>query len=139
MPFFSRLVIRTSLVYLAAALVTGLLLAAGPIRWLPATVAVLNPVYFHLFMVGWVTQLIVGVAYWMFPKFSRTQPRGSAALAWTTYLGLNLGLLLRAVAEPALALDPGGGWGQMLALAALLQWLGGVAFVANTWPRVKEK
>ena len=139
MPFFSRLVIRTSLVFLVAALITGLLLAAGPLHWLPTTVAVLNPVYFHLFMVGWVTQLIIGVAYWMFPKFSRTQPRGSTALAWMTYLGLNLGLLLRAIAEPALALNPGGAWGRALALAALLQWLGGVAFVANTWPRVKEK
>jgi hypothetical protein len=27
----------------------------------------------------------------------------------------------------------------MLTLAALLQWLAGLAFVVNTWPRIKEK
>jgi hypothetical protein len=139
MPYFSRLAIRTSLGYLVAALVVGLLLAAAPLQWLPAGLAALNPVYFHLFMVGWVTQLIIGVAYWMFPKFSRAQPRGSEVLAWLTYLGLNAGLLLRGVAEPALALTGGQAWGWALAASALLQWLGGVAFVANTWPRVKEK
>ena len=138
MPFISRLFIRTSLAYLIAALVVGLLLALGPIQLLPMAIAVLNPVYFHLFMVGWVTQLIVGVAYWMFPKFSRTQPRGSATLAGITYFCLNLGLLLRAVAEPTLALNPTGDWGWVLALAALLQWLGGVTFVVNTWPWVKN-
>ncbi len=139
MPFFSRLAVKTSLAYLIAALVTGLLLAAAGLAWLPAGVAALSPVYFHLFMVGWVMQLIVGVAYWMFPKFTRAQPRGSTPLAWITYVGLNLGLLLRAVAEPALTLAGGGRWGWALACAALLQWVGGIAFVANTWTRVKEK
>lgn len=139
MPFFSRLTIKTSLVYLVAALVTGLLLAAAPLAWLPAAVAAFNPIYFHLFMVGWVMQLIIGVAYWMFPKFTRAKPRGSEVLAWITYAGLNLGLLTRAVAEPAFTLSGDRLWGWGLALAALLQWVGGVAFVANTWTRVKEK
>jgi hypothetical protein len=30
-------------------------------------------------------------------------------------------------------------FGILLAASALLQWLGGLAFVANTWGRVKEK
>lgn len=52
-------------------------------------------------MVGWVTQMIIGVAFWMFPKYTRERPRGSEALAWITYVLLNVGLLLRAIAEPA--------------------------------------
>ena len=90
-------------------------------------------------MVGWVTQIIIGVAYWMFPKFTKETPRGSEALAWITYALMNSGLLLRTVAEPANAVQTWVGWGWLVALSALLQWLGGCAFVVNTWPRVKER
>jgi hypothetical protein len=90
-------------------------------------------------MVGWVTQLIIGVAYWMFPKFTKEQPRGSAPLAWAVYWLLNSGLLLRVIAEPWQSVHPHPLWGWLLVGAAGLQWLGGVAFVVNTWPRVKEK
>jgi Trk-type K+ transport system membrane component len=31
------------------------------------------------------------------------------------------------------------GLGWILALAAFLQWLGGMTFVLNTWSRVKER
>lgn len=139
MPPITRVFIKAALIYFVIALVTGFVLVAAP--WLPlsAWVSALNPVYFHLFMVGWVTQLIAGVAYWMFPKFSREQPRGSDTLAWSTFILLNVGLVLRIIAEPANTFSPGGLWGMLLATSALLQWLGGVAFVANTWPRVKEK
>ena len=60
----------------------------------------LVPVYFHLLMVGWVTQLIFGVAFWMFPRYSKEKPRGREGLAWAMYASLNAGLLLRGLAEP---------------------------------------
>lgn len=139
MPPITRVFIKAALAYFVIALLTGVLLAAAPWLPMPLWIAALNPVYFHLFMVGWVTQLIAGVAYWMFPKFSRQQPRGSDRLAWSTFALLNLGLALRIIAEPANTLTPGGVWGYLLAASAVLQWLGGAAFVSNTWPRVKEK
>lgn len=139
MPPLTRLFIKTSLVYLVAALGAGLLLALRPLLSLPTVVGGLTPVYFHLFMVGWVMQIIVGVAYWMFPKWSKLLPRGHDALALATYGLLNVGLLLRVIAEPAQVVSAWLGWGWLIVLAALLQWLAGLAFVANTWPRVKEK
>ncbi len=139
MPPITRLFVKTALAYFVVALATGLALAANGHVPLPAFVGLLNPVYFHLFMVGWVTQLIIGVAYWMFPKYSREKPRGHDWLSWGAYGLLNAGLLLRMVAEPAAVLAPGSTWGMFLALSAALQWLGGMAFVVNTWPRVKEK
>jgi hypothetical protein len=139
MPPITRLFIKTAFAYLVAALLVALLLAIAPRLSLPPIIHTLNPIYFHLFLVGWVTEVIIGVAYWMFPKFTRSQPRGSAPLAWATYWFLNFGLLLRVIAEPAVALQSDTFWGWLLALAALLQWLGGLTFVANTWPRIKEK
>ena len=139
MPLITRLFIKTALFYLVAALLCGLLIALRSILNMPRLVAGLTPVYFHLFMVGWVTQIIIGVAYWMFPRRSKEQPRGSATLAWSAYALLNGGLLLRTIAEPANVVYPWPLWGWLLAASALLQWLGGVAFVANTWPRIKVR
>lgn len=141
MPPLTRLYIKTSLVYLLAALGVALVPALQSWGLLPTWTAALTPVYFHLFLVGWITQLIIGVAHWMFPKYSREQPRGAEPLLWATYGCLNAGLLLRVVAEPAwgMAAQPGGLWGWLLVLAATLQWIGGLTFVINTWPRVKEK
>jgi len=139
MPQITRLFVKTSLLYLVAALLVGVVLMLRPLYTLPAIAGGLSPIYFHLFMVGWVMQLIAGVAYWMFPKWSKTQPRGHDVLALATFWLLNVGLLLRVVAEPAQTVSMWAGWGWLLVGSALLQWLAGLAFVVNTWPRVKEK
>ncbi len=139
MPRLTRWFIKTALLYFVAALLLAVLLASRAVLSLPAAVNTLNPVYFHLLMVGWVTQLIFGVVFWMFPKASPTRPRGSERLGWATYALLNAGLLLRAVAEPWHAMTPGAFPGGALAVSAVLQWLAGLAFVVNTWPRVKER
>lgn len=139
MPIITRTFLKAALVCFIAALAAGVLVAARPLLELPGFVAGLTPVYFHLFMVGWVTQLIIGVAYWMFPKYSRERPRGHDWLAWTTFVLLNGGLLLRVVAEAAQTTDAAAAWRWALALSAVLQWMAGMAFVANTWPRVKAR
>ena len=139
MPLLTRVYVKTSLAYFLLALLAGLLIAlqsAGLARW---TLAGIFPVYLHLFVLGWITQLIFGVVYWMFPKFSRDLPRGRVVLAWFAYAALNLGLVLRTVAEPLNAISPSPAPGWALAASALLLWLAGAAFTANTWKRVKEK
>lgn len=127
MPLLTRTFIKTALIYLALALALGIALA------LRATSG-LFPVYIHLLVFGWLTQLIFGVVYWMFPKYSTEKPRGHESLGWITYALLNLGLILRVIAEPFQA-----SLGILLVLSAIFQWLSGVAFIANTWRRVKEK
>lgn len=139
MPPLTRLFIKSALVYLLAALIVGVLLvlpvdtAAHPI------LTALTPTYLHLFLIGWLTQLVFGVAYWMFPRHSRERPRGSPALAAATYAALNAGLVLRTIAEPVSALRPGPGWGWALATSGALLWLASLLFVVNTWGRVKER
>ncbi len=132
MPLLTRTFIKTALLYLAFALLLGILL----------TLRVSNgflPVYIHLLVFGWLTQLIFGVVYWMFPKYSTEKPHGHESLGWSTYALLNIGLILRAIAEPLQALKASSLFGTILVLSAILQWLSGVAFILNSWPRVKEK
>jgi hypothetical protein len=139
MPLLSRTFIKAGLIYFVLALIAGALTVARPVLNLPATIGALYPVYLHLLMVGWVTQLIIGVAYWMFPKYSKERPRRSERLGWAVFGLLNVGLILRAFGEPLLVVKPEWNVGWMLAASAVLQALGGWAFVINTWGRVKER
>lgn len=139
MPTLTRWLIKTALVYFVASLLLGVLLAARDAFALSPALAALVPVYFHLLMVGWVTQLIFGVAFWMFPRYSKEKPRGREGLAWAMYASLNAGLLLRALAEPMHALTTAPFWAGVLVFSALLKWSAGLMFVANMWKRIREK
>lgn len=138
MPPLTRWFIKTSFVCLALALLASVLLGLQSVINL-GTIGGLFPVYIHLLVLGWLSQLIFGVGYWMFPKYSLERPRGSERLGWWTYGLLNLGLLLRIGAEPFQAASPNIVSGGALVVSALLQLAAVTAFVVNTWPRVKER
>jgi len=139
MPLLIRCFLKSALACLALALALGVALAVPASVRVPPAVLTLAPVYFHVLMVGWVTQLIVGVSLWMFPRLPTTARPAPAALGWVVFAGLNLGLLLRVVAEPAHALDPRAGWGALLVVSALLQWGAGLVYVGLVWPRVRGR
>lgn len=138
MPPLTRWFVKTSFVYLALALLTGLLMEMQSALKLTA-LAGLFPVYIHLFVLGWLTQLIFGVVFWMFPKHSAETPRGSETLGRWTYALLNAGLLLRAFAEPMNSTQPNAFSGWILVISSVIQFLAGLLFVINSWGRVKEK
>jgi hypothetical protein len=135
----ARYFIRTALISLVAAFFVGGLVLINQGLALDGRIGLLLPAFYHLLMVGWVTQLICGVALWLFPPFSREQPRGDERLGWSTYAMLNGGLLLRVIAEPLHMLHPTPWSGWALALSALLQVLAIWAFVVAIWPRVKGR
>lgn len=139
MPTLSRFFIKTGLSYLLLALASGLLIALSDGFFLPVEIQTLRPVYFHLFMVGWVTHLIFGVAWWMFPPRSQANPRGREFPFWICYGCLNAGLILRAVAEPLNALGHGSHWGLLLVFSSILQVSAGWIFVFLLWPRIKGR
>src|SRR5574340_412137 len=121
MPTLTRWFIKTSFIYLALALITGLLLAAQSLFSL-AALGGLFPIYIHLLVFGWLTQLVFGVVFWMFPKYSTAKPRGNESLGWWTYGLLNLGLILRAIAEPIQSVQPNPFTGWTLVGAAAIQF-----------------
>ncbi len=139
MPLLSRLFIRMSFIFLAAGLAIGILLAGQSLWPLPGFISAMNPAYIHLLTVGWLTELIFGVAYWMFPKYTQEQVRGNEFLNWAAFFLLNIGLVLRVFAEPALSQDQTTFLASLLVLSAILQWLGGIFFLVNWWKRVKVK
>jgi hypothetical protein len=135
-PPLTRWLVKAALLYLIAALVLGVAMQL-PMAGRYPLLAVLWPTYLHVLVVGWLTQLIFGVAYWLFPRYSAERPRGSERLGWATFVLLNAGLLLRIVGEPWRALGRGGY--AVLLVSAVTQLLAVWGFVLNTWPRVKER
>lgn len=135
----ARTFIKTALVYLAAAGLAGGLLLVGDGLGFAGRIAPLRAVFYHLLAVGWATQLIAGVALWMFPPLSRERPRGDERLGWAAYGTLNLGLLLRVVAEPLLAYGRQPWLTPALLAAALLQAVAVWLLIAALWPRVKGR
>jgi hypothetical protein len=135
-PTLSRWFVKSALVYLVlGAVVAALALSsAAP---LPPALLALRPLAWHLITVGWATQLIFGVAFWMFPLAGKQQPRGDERLASLAFWSLNVGLALRAAGEPALALWPDAPLAPLLPLAAASQVVAVCLFVVITWPRIK--
>jgi hypothetical protein len=136
MPTPSRWLIRAALIWLLGGLILGVAMQLPASPRLPL-LGVLWPAYLHSLTVGWLTQLIIGVALWLFPRHSAARPRGSDALGWTAFACLNFGLVLRVLGEPQRAL--GTDVGPVLLLSALAQLVAVIAFVVNIWPRVKMR
>jgi hypothetical protein len=140
MPPIARAFIKAAFVHFLAAFLLGALMALnqwlGLGRWL-------RTVYLsqlHLLVVGWITQLAIGVAYWMFPRYRKEetdQERGPDWLAWTVLILLNAGLVLRFASEP-FHLMGGPGWlAAIVALSGVLQALAALGFGWLIWGRVR--
>ena len=137
MPTVTRWFIRSGMLCLLAGLVGLLAVAVQPVAGGPTWLGALRPTLLHLLVMGWITQLIFGVAHWMFPRHTPTAPRGSERLMWLAWVTLNAGLLLRIIGEPRAIL--GHDAAALLLLSAVLQLLAALAFVANLWRRVKVR
>jgi hypothetical protein len=144
MPALSRYFIKIGLLYLVVALLMGTIMRLQPIMNWSGQIQLLRPVYLHLIFIGWVTQLIMGVGYWMFPKLSREKPRGNERIGWAVLILLNTGLILRSISEPGILMSGTDttrrtSFAWLLALASMLLLFAGWLFIFNTWGRIKER
>ncbi|MGQ9597781.1 MAG: hypothetical protein ACUVWZ_00010 [Anaerolineae bacterium] len=150
MPTTTRVLVKASVLYLCLGALLGVVLLFH--RWVPLSPAIvlLKTSHVEFLLVGWLTQLIVGVAWWLFPPLQiglspfSPQPerrgqaqRGSEFLFWTTFVCLNGGVWLKALCEPlyrgtGLAL-----WSGLSSLSSLFLLAAAITFVVNLWRRVR--
>jgi hypothetical protein len=149
MPATSRMFIKASVVYLSIGALLGTILLVN--RWLPLgpQVPLLKPSHVVILLSGWLTQLILGVAWWLFPPLDiglqgnaparRGQDqRGSEPLFWATFVLLNTGILLQAVSSPLYGWTQFGFFNFLNGISGLFLLAAAVAFVVNMWHRVRE-
>jgi len=135
MPLEARVLVKTALLYLVAGLGLGVVRGGQAAGVLPGGPGMLWLPQLHVLTVGWITQLIFGVAYWLFPAPDR--PAAATWSVWGAYGALNAGLLLRVAAEPGWGPPGLEAWG--LCASAVLQWAAAMLLVAHFWPRVRSK
>jgi hypothetical protein len=140
MPPLARTFVKVAFVYFIVAFLLGALVILerwlGFSRWLRTV----HLGQVHLLMVGWITQLAIGIAYWMFPRFLKQQnphPRGSDSLAWFVLIALNVGLVLRLVIEPFYLMGGRPWLAAVMVLSGILQALAAVGFGLLIWGRVR--
>jgi hypothetical protein len=128
----SRALIRAALLWLVAAL--SLRLAAPLME--ASLAAALEPVALHALVFGWLTQLAIGVAWWMFPRGKGAPATIDERMGWSCFALLNGGLLLRAWAEPAASLAPGSATDLGRATAGLCLLVAVALFAFSAWRRL---
>lgn len=97
---------------------------------------------FHWLVMGWATQMIIGVAYWMFPRSAvvrNTPARFWDVMAWSVFVLLNTGVGLRVIAEPMLGYNRAPIWQVLMVMSAVFQALAVVLAVNLLWVRVVER
>jgi len=138
MPPITILFVRTAFFYLVAGLATGILMESLSNCGNPVLAGVLLSEYVHMLTVGWLTQLIFGVAYWMFPQNKDSAPWHERVPHFVFY-SLNLGLVIRIIVEPLIRLQDAAELGLLLVLAAVLQFMAALGFTIICWSRVRGK
>ncbi len=130
MPKLSVWFIRSALLHMGIGFLFGtLILHHKGIPIYPWTWKLLSP-HITLMIFGWTIQFVMGVAFWILPRFSGEQRYGWLPLGWFSFVLLNSGIVLMAL----------GGWlpDNRLSLVGILSVLGAVgAFIILMWPRVK--
>jgi len=123
MPYISRLFVKTAFIFLCL----GVLLSCASF-FLPN----FFPVSIHAITLGWITNLIFGVAFWMFPR-GKIKIQEKDKLTFLSFILLNSELLLRFISEPFL-------YFQVLkcifVLSSFLQFLGCLFFVLHILRRI---
>lgn len=134
MPTVSRTFVKAGMIYFVLALVAGLLLEIPAV-----TIPGLLPIFWHTLMVGWITQIIMGVSVWLFPGRTREEGFWNQKWNWLTFYLLNVGLGIRVIAEPAARYSSAELWKLLLVVSALLQLGAGCTYLTEIWPRVMSK
>jgi hypothetical protein len=130
-PKLSVWSIRASLIYLALGFTFGGLLLFNKGVPINAMMWSLLPAHIDFLLFGWTVQLVMGVAFWILPRYRKPPKRGDVRVAWASVALLNMGVLSAAFG-PLLTPAPGVSLaGKVLEAGAAL------LFALYAWPRVK--
>ncbi|MBI4664848.1 MAG: cbb3-type cytochrome c oxidase subunit I [Nitrospinae bacterium] len=135
----ARLYVKTALVFFGAGLfLGGWILAQQVLGFAVASAGTLMSAHTHLTLVGFMTILIMGVAYWMFPRPAREDMRYSPKMAEINYWLITLGTAIRAMGEVGMAFSPNTGLWAPVTVGAAMQIVAGFIFIWNIWSRIRS-
>jgi heme/copper-type cytochrome/quinol oxidase subunit 1 len=122
--------IRVSYLYLFIGATIGALLlvnkATGDIQW----IWVMLPAHIECMIIGFIMNLVLGTAYWIFPRYFKKPNRGHPVPAWSGFVLVNLGVLIVVFAHYLPSAEI------LLGAGRMTEVIGIVLFVSSLWFRV---
>lgn len=94
MPNQSIWMLRFSLAWLLLSILLGGLLLIHKAVPIHPALWVLLPLHFEAAIWGWMVQFVMGVAWWMFPRYLSGSKRGPDSGAWSVFALFNTGLAM---------------------------------------------
>jgi hypothetical protein len=130
MPKLSVWLVRAAFIHMGTGFLFGsLILYHKGIPIFDWAWRLLNP-HIEVMIFGWTMQFVMGIAFWILPRFGGDRRYGKTVLGWWSFGLLNLGVLLTVI----------GGWfaHDLFSLAGRFSTLSGVVvFVILIYPRIK--
>jgi cbb3-type cytochrome oxidase subunit 1 len=131
MPRLTVWYIRSSLLYLMLGFTLGTLMLFNKGFLIDPRIWRLLPTHIEALLFGWTLQLVIGMGFWILPRFSKPPIRGNEMLAWGAFLLINAGIILIVIASFTSAFS-------FLTLTGrVAEALGVLAFAAHAFPRIK--
>lgn len=136
MPTITRRFLGTAAAFLLLGVAVGFAMLLRRELWRLGPTPGLVSAHTHLILVGAVIQVIIGTAWWFFPRPSKQDPPASERAAYVAWWCLTFGTLVRAAAEATVGL---GGARMPLVIVAggVLQVAGMIAAVVALRRRVR--
>ena len=132
MPKLSVWMVRSALIYMGIGFLFGAMLLAH--KGIPLFTWTWRLIFLHVEMLifGWTMQLVMGIAYFILPRFSQRGAKryGAEHLGWRSYYLLNSGIILTVFAHWYVSAI-------VILIGRLLVLLAIGLFVAMIWERVK--
>jgi len=133
----ARRYIKTALLFFLLGLALGFWVLLLRLQGEPAMIGVLISAHTHLVLFGFVIMLIMGVAYWMFPRPAKEDIRYSPKMAELNYWLITVGTVIRTLGELYYYMTGEMGVYALIIIGAMSQLLSGFVFSWNIWSRIR--
>ncbi len=130
MPILSRFLIRASLLYFAAITLLGGALLINKAMPFNSNLWRFYSLHIEWAFVGWIIQLVLGVACWIFPK-----PPGGVRHIWLGWVGFVL-INAALIALPTISTVGIFSYPNLKLISHLFQILGILAIAGHLWIRI---
>ncbi len=133
---YQRLLVRTSIFYLIVGVLLGFFIQLGYRFTIFSWATYWRTTHVHLLLIGFVIQMIMGVAVWMFPRRKNPPYWTPESQGLALYSILNIGILLRTIGEPFRSRWEWAYW--LWVTGSIIEIIAIFYFIALVYPRIRK-
>jgi hypothetical protein len=135
MPKYSIYFIKTAFIYFIFGTILGSTLLINKAYNFNSLIWNILPIHIEILFIGWFLQFILGVAYWIMPKYFSSKSYGNENIIKTSYILINSGLILKTILDYLTSNT----FYSLSLIAFLPIFIGVILFASNIWLRVRNQ